>query len=216
MTDTAPDALLLIAPGCPHCHTVLEGLNALVKDGAVRALEVVNIAEHPERAADLGVRSAPWLRLGEFIIEGAATPAELRRWAEAATRSDGVARYLEQQLADGHLPLVRQLVRAHPQWLDTLLDFAADPDSAMHLRLGVGALLEDLHGSEALRERLPRLVEMSTHADHRVRSDACHYLALTDDANALPALRARLDDDHAEVREIAAESIDALETPAAS
>lgn len=214
MTDTAPDALLLVAPGCPHCHGVLEGLDALVEDGTVGALEVVDIAVHPERAAELGVRSAPWLRLGDFVIEGAATPAELRRWAEAAVQADGVARYLEQQLLDGHLPLVRRLVREHAPWLDTLLDFAADPDSPMHLRLGVGALLEELSGSEQLRARLPRLAEMSRHPDHRVRSDACHYLALTASADALPALRARLDDEHAEVREIAAESIATLEAAA--
>ncbi len=212
MTHTAPDALLLVAPGCPHCPTVLEGLSTLVKDGTVGTLEVVNIAARPDRAAALGVRSVPWLRLGDFILEGTVSPAELRRWAEATAQSDGVARYLEQQLLDGRLTLVHRLVEAHPQWLDTLLDFTADPDSPMHVRLGVGAFLEDIAGSEQLRERLPRLAELSAAADHRVRSDACHYLALTGSADALAPLRARLDDEHDEVREIAAESIAELES----
>ena len=54
MNKAIPDALLLLAPGCPHCPAVLEGLGALVKDGALGTLEVVNIAVHPERAAATG------------------------------------------------------------------------------------------------------------------------------------------------------------------
>jgi hypothetical protein len=40
-----------------------------------------------------------------------------------------------------------------------------------------------------------------------VRADACHYLGLTGDAQAKSWLDARLDDDDADVREIATESL---------
>jgi len=43
-----------------------------------------------------------------------------------------------------------------------------------------------------------------------VRADACHYLGLSGDAAARPWLDARLGDNDADVREIAAESLQAL------
>ncbi len=74
-------------------------------------------------------------------------------------------------------------------------------------RFGAGVLLEEFAGSDTLRALLPRLGELSQHVDARVRADACHYLGLTGDAAARIWLEARLDDEDADVREIAAESL---------
>jgi hypothetical protein len=68
-------------------------------------------------------------------------------------------------------------------------------------------LLEEFAGSDALRALLPRLGELSQHADAWVRADACHYLGLTGDAAARTWLQSRVTDEDAEVREIAAESL---------
>jgi len=57
---------------------------------------------------------------------------------------------------------------------------------------------------------VPRLGLLSLHADARVRADACHYLGLTADAAARPWLEKRLSDEDADVREIAAESLNTL------
>ncbi|MBS0329365.1 MAG: HEAT repeat domain-containing protein, partial [Proteobacteria bacterium] len=46
--------------------------------------------------------------------------------------------------------------------------------------------------------------------DARVRADACHYLGLTGEAAARSWLDARLADEDADVREIAAESLESL------
>ena len=51
------DATLYVAPGCPHCPTVLNGLSELVKTGRIGQLTVINIASRPELAAEHGVRS---------------------------------------------------------------------------------------------------------------------------------------------------------------
>ena len=73
--------------------------------------------------------------------------------------------------------------------------------------LKAGVLLENFAGTDTLRALLPRLGELSQHEDARVRADACHYLGLTGDAAARPWLEARLTDEDADVREIAAESL---------
>ncbi len=210
MPATPPDALLFIAPGCPHCPVVLQALSEMVKHGDIGRLEVVNVAAHPEQAATLGVRAAPWTRLGPFELEGAQTPQELRRWTELAGSADGITRYLEQLLRDGQLARAEQQLARHPDWLAQLLPLLTRADTPMQVRVGVGALIEDQAGSAQLQALVPALGELSRAADHSVRADACHYLGLSGSAEAVPFLRVRLEDESSEVREIAAESLEML------
>ncbi|HEY9146217.1 MAG TPA: HEAT repeat domain-containing protein, partial [Thiobacillus sp.] len=94
--------------------------------------------------------------------------------------------------------------------LTAVLPIVGNVDASLNVRLGAGVLLENFAGSETLRALLPRLGELSQHADARVRADACHYLGLTGDAAARTWLEPRLTDEDADVREIAAESLQAI------
>lgn len=210
MPATPPDALLFIAPGCPHCPVVLQALSEMVKQGTIGRLEVINVAAHPEAAAEHGVRAAPWTRLGPFVLEGAQTPQELRRWLELAGKPDGVTRYLEQLLRDGQLARAEQQLAHHPDWLSHLLPLLTQADTPMQVRVGVGALIEGQAGSAQLQALVPALGELSRAAEHSVRADACHYLGLSGSAEAVAFLRARLEDESGEVREIAGEALEML------
>jgi hypothetical protein len=206
-TQDTPDALLLIAPGCPHCSTVLSGMGELVKQGAVGRLEVVNIAVHPQRAEQLGVRSVPWLRLGEFEFEGLHSPAELREWAQRAGGASGLADYFTEQLKSGRLAQVSAMVTDRPERLSVLLELAADPDSELTVRIGVSAAIENMAGSPELADRLPDLQRLAASADPRVRADACHFLALTESPAALESLEALTHDPARSVREVAQDAL---------
>lgn len=203
----APDALLLVTRECPHCGGVLQGLAALVKEGALARLEVVNLNRDPETARRLGVRSVPWLRIGPFELEGAFTEGELRQWAERAGRPEGWAAYLEYLLKRAQRPRVVALVRELPQALAGLIALLADPDTDMGIRLGADSVIEELAGSDALRAQLQALLQLSAHPEARIRTDACHYLGLT----GAPEARARLEecarDEDAQVREAAREAL---------
>jgi thioredoxin-like negative regulator of GroEL len=198
-----PDALLFIAPGCPHCPTVLAALIELVKQALVGRMEVVNIAVHPQQAEQLGVRSVPWLRLGDFEFEGLHSPAELRRWAEKANTSDGLADYFAAELKTGRLPRVAGMVATRPERLTALLTLAEDPDTELAVRIGVSAVIEDLAGSPTLLGELPALQRLAASDDPRVRADACHFLALTESAAALPALEQLARDAERSVSDVA-------------
>ncbi len=208
----AADTLLLVSPGCPHCAKVLQALGELVKEGAIGRLEVINVAVHPERAAELGVRSAPWSRIGDFELPGAQAVNELREWARLAGSPDGATRYLEQLLGSGGLKEAERYVAKDPQRLAQLLPLIADPESRMQVRLGAGALLEGAD-SPALKALLPEFERLTQHADHRVRGDACHYLGLTREPAARAALQRCLEDENPEVREIASEALEELANP---
>jgi thiol-disulfide isomerase/thioredoxin len=206
-----PDALLFVAPGCPHCATVLKGLNQLAGQKLIGRLTVIDVAEHPEQAAEYGVRAAPWLRLGPFTLTGAHSPAELRMWAEWANGEAGTAHYVEHLLTQGSYPQAAAFIDADTQRLKPLLAIVADPGAKLGVRLGVSALLEAHANSPSLQKLVPQLAELSRHPDHRVRADACHLLGLTGSAAARAHVEARLHDAHEEVREIAQEAMEVLQ-----
>lgn len=212
MPVTPPDALLFIAPGCPHCPVVMQGLSELVKQSLIGKLTIVNVAAHPEQAAEYGVRAAPWLRLGAFTLTGSHSPAELRQWAEWAGSDEGAVHYVEHLLKEGGYKQASKFIAEDTGRLNSLLSIVANPAANIEVRLGVSALLEAYTNAPELQNLLPQLAELAHHADHRVRADACHLLGLTGSAAARPYVAACLDDSEEEVREIAQEALEELET----
>ena len=206
----APDALLLISTHCPHCPAMLTALADLLKQCAIGRLEAVNLEQRPEVGLALGVRTVPWLRLGRIELAGVHSKTELADWAAKADSEAGIADWFHVLLKEGQLPKAQAMIEADPTLLAAVLPIVGNVDASLNVRLGAGVLLEEFAGSDTLRALLPRLGELSQHADARVRADACHYLGLTEDAAAKPWLDARLDDEDADVREIAAESLQAL------
>jgi thiol-disulfide isomerase/thioredoxin len=209
----APDALLLISTHCPHCPAMLSALADLVKQGVIGRLEAVNLEQHPEMGQALGVRSVPWARIGRIELAGVHGKAELAEWAAKADSDAGLADWFHLLLKEGQLPKVQATIDDDPGLLAAVLPIVGNVDASLNVRLGAGVLLEEFSGSDTLRALLPRLGELSQHADARVRADACHYLGLTGDAAARPWLEARIADADADVREIAAESLESLSPP---
>ena len=209
-TTHSPDVLLFIASQCPHCSTVLSGLADLLKRGLIGRLEAINIEGHPESAQALGVRSVPWLRVGLFQLTGARSLAELEIWARRAVSADGISDAFHDLLKQADLAQVLQLIQAEPARLAALLPIVANPEASLNVKLGVGVVFEEFAGQPALRQLVADLGELTQHEDARVRADASHLLSLTQTAEAQPWLLARLQDENAEVREIAAESLQTL------
>ncbi len=210
-TMPAPDALLLITTGCPHCPTVLAGASELVKQGVIGRLDVVNIATHPEVAEKLGVRGVPWLRLGPFELDGLRSPAELRQWAERAGTREGMAEYFREMLDTGQLRKVVDTLQRDEAQFDALLLLLADPETVLTVRVGIGAVLEEFVGSETLQKLVPELGRLTQSKDSHIRGDAAHYLGLAHDARATAYLKPLVNDPEKQVREIAQESLALLE-----
>jgi len=205
-----PDALLLISTQCPHCPTVLQGLGELVKKGLIGRLEVVNIVARPDIAEQQGVRTVPWLRLGDFELQGLHSPAELRQWAERAGSEAGLAEYYRDLFKHGQLPEALAAIRKYPGHIPALLALAQDPDTELTVRIGVSAVLEDAAGSALLQNQLPALMALAQHSDPRVRSDACHFLALTRSEAALAVLEQLIRDPEPAVQAVAEDSLEEL------
>jgi len=210
-TSQSPDVLLFIASQCPHCPAVLSGLAELLKRGLIGRLEAINIESHPDSAQALDVRAVPWLRIGLFQLTGARSPAELEIWARRAVSAEGMSDAFHDLLKQADLAQVLQLIQAEPARLSALLAIVANPEASLNVKLGFGVVFEEFAGQPALRQMVADLGGLTRHEDARVRADASHLLSLTQAAEARPWLLAVLQDENAEVREIAAESLQALE-----
>ena len=208
--QATPSALLLTAPGCPHCPGMKRVLDELLKEGLIGELETVDIAAQPQQAEALGVRSVPWLKLGEFELEGLHSVGELRSWAQHAATPEGLAVFFTEQLKSGRLPKIMSMVRHHPEQLDALLQLAADAETELTVRIGISAVIEDLAGSDTLLEYLPVLETLGTHSDPRVRADACHFLAMTNSEKAISPLQKLAADGDPSVRNVAIDSLNEL------
>ena len=206
--NTPPDALMLMGTHCPYCPGVLKSLQALVASGHISHLETHNIEENPEIARKLGVRSVPWVRIGDFELEGLRSEKELREWAVKAATNTGQTDWLEEQLSSGNISKPLERIKSDPSVMDDLLKLFANPDTQMNTQIGISAIMEDLQGTDTLRAVVDQLGELTQHKDAQVRGDTCHYLALSGSPKAAAFIKPLLDDSDANVREIAKESLE--------
>ena len=141
-----PDAVLLLSSQCPHCPTVLQGLTELLKQGVIGRLEAINIGTRPDIAAHYGARSVPWIKLGEFELQGLHSAAELREWAERAGSEAGLVEYYAELLQQGQLPRVLHILEP-PARRDAR---ATLEEAGEVLRVGVAELPAD-HGLDGVQ-----------------------------------------------------------------
>ncbi len=206
-----PRALLFISKDCSHCDAMLTTMSTLVKHGEIGRLEVVNVSVHPDRATELHVRTVPWVRIGPFSLEGKRSLKELRSWCVKAASTQGMADYFHELLMTGKLQEVESLIDDDNRLIEVVAELAADSKTNVHVRVGIAALLEGLQGTGISHNIVHELGNILTATDARLRSDAAHYLALTESAEAIPYLEQCLNDEVAQVREIATEALNELQ-----
>ena len=205
-----PEVLLLISSHCAHCAAVLKVVTAMVKQGDMTALKIMNLEKVPELAQQLGVRSVPWLKIGEFVFEGELTAAEIQHWMNEVSSEQGEKVYLYEMLIDGNVDKVIDYIKQTPHALQTVAKFMLDADAKINLKLGVGVIFEEFASDALVDTVIPQLLAYIDSDDARVRGDACHYLSLIGRDEFVPVFEECLLDDNVDVREIAQESLDEL------
>ena len=210
MSQHSPEALLFIATGCQHCPSVLQSLGELVKTGALSKLEVINIQQNPLPATELNVRSVPWVRIGPFELTGLRTKKEFEQWIQRADDPSAMGNYFGELMLNGEIHKVHDIIQDKPEYFPLLFDLMADPDTSLSVRIGIGAVVEDFAGSELLIQSIEQLGEYTKHPDNHVRTDACHYLGLSRNKNAINYIQPLLNDDNEETREVAAEALEEI------
>ena len=201
---------LLIATKCPHCASTLEALTVMVKAGEIASLEVINLDVNSNANTADGVRSVPCIISGKDQLTGARSREEILHWLNREHSIEGMIFQLNEMLTTGGLQQALELVEAQSFYFSAIMKILANPESKINVRVGIGVIMEHFQGSKVLQSYLPSLKDLAANPSAPVRSDAAHYLALTESPAAVPVLQALLDDDSAEVCEIAADGLEVL------
>lgn len=204
------EALLLVAPGCPHCPTQMTHLTTLLKEGRISRLEITDIQKYPEVAARHNVRSVPWLKLGEFTLTGVHSLDELRKLSDQAVIPGMRQDYLAQRLASGELDEVTQEIRQHPQWLASLLPLLASDDTEMQVRLGIDSIMESMAGSEALQSCVTALGELTQSVHLSRLADIIYYLGLSHSTQAIPYIETFQQHDNPDIVEASHDALNEI------
>lgn len=209
-SPATPAALILVSTHCPHCHALESRLRERLDNGTLAHLEVVNIEQSPEVAQQYGVRSVPWLKLGDFLFDGAMTPAELDRWIWLVDSDSGRSDYIAYLLEHGKLDRAIEWIEQGNAALDSLIPLLEDLEAKMNVRVGTGAILEHFEDTQAIRDIIPELIGLMQSDQPTIRTDACHYLSLTRSMGIIESLKKMEDDEDPQVRQVARESIESL------
>lgn len=210
MSIATPQVTLAITPTCPHCPGMLEVLSQLVKKGDIGTLQVVNIATASEFAANNNIRSVPWLKIGPFILQGLHKQHEIQTWLEKSQSAQGIQEYISELLSNGDLASVGQTLQQSPDIIKLLIPLIESDETNINVRLGIGAILEDLAHQPILEQLLDDLLELLNHDNPRVRGDAAHFLSFIKSVRVMEPLKRCLSDPDEDVREIAQESLETL------
>ena len=209
-TSQKTSARLFSAPGCPHCLGVKRALEQLINEESIGELEVIDIIRQPELAAELGIKTVPWLEMGALTFSGEQSLQTLREWAQRLSEPEAMVDYYQKLLTDGELAVAEQVLQKNPSTLSSLLSLMVRDELPMQVRIGVVALFEGVAGEAQLQALIPALTAWLAHKDYRIRVDIAYLLELTAANEAITPLKKLLQDENLEVQEAAAEAIQTL------
>ncbi|HIO91814.1 MAG TPA: hypothetical protein EYG68_03090 [Leucothrix mucor] len=209
--QTTIEALLIISSSCPHCPSVLNHMTSLIKSGDIAQLSIINIEQQPIAAQKYDVRSVPWIKIGNQKLQGLQTLETLKQKVIWAKQEQTLAADFDFLLSDGQVNKVTEQIQQNPKGISAILELLGDDGTVLSTRIGIGVVMEDLAASDLLKSIIPQLSTLTKHKNNLIRSDACHYLGLSNDPTIRPILETCLKDENADVREIAQDGLDALE-----
>jgi hypothetical protein len=213
---TLPPTVLevFIAAGCPNCPTAVRAALALAAACPELAVAVIDVAERPDRARDIGVRSVPTIvASGGMTIVGAISARELASTLAASHGPDGAASRLGSQLEAGRFAAAGELL-ASGHGRETFLERwrGGGLERRMGLTLAADEALQ--RDPAALDALVPGLLPLLGSDDTGRRGDTVELLGRIGHPTARPALEAMRADADEDVAEAAIEALLGLDARA--
>lgn len=210
-TPSTPSCLVAISSHCPHCKSLINQLCKLSKDALISPLEIINIEAQPQFAEQYNIKTVPWFKLDGMIFHGLYTETELKHWANIANTENGYKEYITTKIDTGNLDLVANFITTHQSSTEFLPKLLSDLELSLQHKLGLGAVLETISTTDFYKKLIPPFQKLLQHDDQRIRCDIIYYLGLSEKIEVKELLVPYLDDPHADVRDIALETIEELE-----
>ncbi len=207
---------VFIASGCPNCPTAVRAALTLAATSPGLSVAVIDVAEFPERAGDVGVRSVPMIvASGGLTVVGAISAAELAARLRESRGPGGDTVVLESHLEAGRFAAAGGLLaagRGHEAFLERWR--AGGLERRIGLALAADEALEQRSG--ALDALVPGLLPLLGPGDAARRGDTADLLGRIGHPAARDALEALRADPDEDVAEAAAEALLGLDAREAS
>lgn len=216
-TDLTPIELeVFIASGCPNCPTAVRSALALAAADPGLSVAVIDVAEFPERAADIGIRSVPTIvASGGLTVVGAISAGELAARLAESRGPTGAVAVLESYLEAGRFAAAGELLasgRGHQTFLERWR--GGGLERRMGLLLAADEALQQNSG--ALDQLVPELLPVLGSGDVARRGDTADLIGRIGHPAARPALEAMRTDADEDIAEAAAEALLGLDARALS
>lgn len=189
---------------------MIELMTALLKQGELASLQLINIEQQPEASQAYNTRTVPWVKIGDYVLDGLQTQEALQQRIDWTINNQQLMGRFDQQLSTGKADEVIKTLHDEPEAMQAIMQLLGDNATILSTRIGIGVIMEEFANSELLQQQLSQLGQFSEHEDARIRADACHYLSLTGSTDAKKWLQARLNDNDPEVQEVAQDGLDLL------
>lgn len=118
--------------------------------------------------------------------------------------------YYNSLLLSGEASQVSELILKNPSSFTALIELLTTKGKPLSTRMGIGVVMEDLAGTQVLKDHVDQLIPLTLDKDARLRADACYYLELSAHPAALVSVKACLQDIDPSVREVAADAVAVL------
>lgn len=187
---------LFVMPGCPICPQMERLFTQLRDEGLLGELEIIDISQHPDRARELGIRSAPSYLVNGVLFSGLKQRGEIEQLLEQ-NEAGKWRSLLSEELAEGGMERAREAVLEEEAAREALFDLLEDPETPLVVRIGLSAIIEELAERGLLEEHEPRLLQLAGHEDERIALDGLYYLSMLHTPNATETLtRIAADEEH--------------------
>ncbi|NNJ91710.1 MAG: hypothetical protein HKP55_08555 [Gammaproteobacteria bacterium] len=201
---------LFVAPGCPHCPGMIRLLSDMLKNGKISQLKMINIGVDPVAATKHNIRSVPTLLIGEHVLNGVVTEAEISKWLTHEADNDSLTHYFNEAFDQGQLEDVINDLDVKIDKLSHLLVMLCDLETPLTSRIAISAIFEHFENSPALQSLIPALCAQTENDSESVRTDVAHVLGLTGTEEAVPCLQKLAKDTFNDVRETAMEALEEI------
>jgi predicted thioredoxin/glutaredoxin len=178
---------LFVMPGCPICPQMERLFRQLQQEGLLDELEIIDITQHPQRAQELGIRSAPSYLVNGVLFSGLKHRPEIEQLLQQGAGGNWRS-LLSEELSEGGMETARKAVLEHEAARDALFDLLEDADTPLVVRIGLSAIIEELAERGLLEAHLPRLLKLAQSDDERIALDGLYYLSMLKAPQAVQTL----------------------------
>lgn len=168
---------LFVMQGCSICPQMERLFHAMHKNGAISALEVIDVSQNPEVAQQYNIRSVPFYLINGVAFSGLKSQQEilnllqqdeLEKWREL----------LKQELSGGQLDAAEEAIMQNVPAREAMMALLGSRETELVVRIGLSAIIESLTEGTLLLPYEQEFIHLAGHEDERIAVDALYYLSL--------------------------------------